>query len=60
MLQAQKQLKLEEMVGEGVWEEEEPEGEDTAGPSGEAGKQSSGNVLCWVFFSKFNYLLLGY
>ena len=51
MLQAQKQLKLEELVGEGVGEEEEePVGEDTAWPSGEAGEQSLGNALCFCFF----------
>ena len=36
-------------MGEGVWEEEDPEGEDTVGPSGEAGEQSSGNALCCFF-----------
>ena len=36
VLQAQKWLKLEELVGEGAQEEvEEPEGEDIAGPTGE-------------------------
>ena len=40
-------------MGEGVQEEEEPVGEDTVGPSGEAEEQSSGNALgCCFFFFK--------
>ena len=45
MLQAQKLVELEKMMGKGVWEEE-PEGEDIVGPSGKAGEQISGNALC--------------
>ena len=56
VLQALKCLKLEELVGE-VQEEEEPEGEHTAEPSGVAGEQSSDYVLC-VFFSTSNHLFL--
>ena len=44
MLQAQKLVELDKIVGKGVWEEE-PEGEDIVGPSEEAGEQSSGNAL---------------
>ena len=50
-----KLVKLEEMVGKRQEEEEEPEGEVTVGPSGEAVEHSSGNTL---FFSKSNYLFI--
>ena len=43
MLQASKLAKLREMVGESK-EEEEPEGEEVPGPSGEAIVYSSGNA----------------
>ena len=51
MLQAQKMVKLEEMVGKGK-AEQEPEGEVIVGPSGEAVEQSSGNAPSFLFFFK--------
>ena len=55
VLQAQKLVKLEEMVGQGV-QEEEPEGEVIAGPSGEAVESwSSGYTPS--FSLELNYLL---
>ena len=50
MLQAMKQMKLEELVGESRGEEEELEGEVVAGPSGEAVAYSSGNTPLFCFF----------
>ena len=52
VLQAQQHLRLEELVGE-VQGEEEPRGEDTVGPSGVAGEQSSGNALCVFCLKSF-------
>ena len=43
MLQAQKHIKLKEMVGD-IKEEEEPAGDDILGPSAEVLEGSSGNV----------------
>ena len=45
LLQAQKLSRLEEMVGKGQEEQEEPGGEVTAGTSGEAVVFSLGNTL---------------
>ena len=44
MLRAQKQAKLEEIIGKRQGEEEELEGEVIAGPSGEVVESSSGNT----------------
>ena len=56
MLQAQKQIKLKELVGD-IKEEEETAGEDVAGPSGEVIEGNSGNALFLPLFSKFKYYL---
>ena len=50
MLQAQKLVELEKMVGKEA-REEEPGGEDIVGPSGEAKEQSTYNAsLQWSNF----------
>ena len=53
MLQAQKESKLEELLGE-VQGEEEPEGVPVAGPSGETAEYSSGNTFCCFFSNHFS------
>ena len=49
MLQAQKQIKLKELVGD-IKEEEEPAGEDIVGPGGEVIEGNSGNALFLPLF----------
>ena len=53
-MQAQKQVKLEQMVSQ--WVQEEPEGEVIAGPSGESVESlSSGNTPLFLFEIKLSH-----
>ena len=56
-MQAQKQTKLRELVGE-AREEEEPAGEDVVGASGEVMGSSSGEALSFLPFLLSSFLFL--